>query len=51
MDTLKQQMKMDMELRGLSKCTCKTYLKQMHHFVRHFNIVSPLDRIQDSYNA
>ena len=30
MDTLKEQMKMDMGLRGLSKCTCKTYLKQMY---------------------
>ena len=42
MDILKQQMEMDMELRGLSKCTCKTYLKQMHHFVRHFK-KSPLE--------
>ena len=42
MDTLKQQMEIDMELRGFSKCTCKTYLKQMHHFVRHFK-KSPLE--------
>lgn len=42
MDTLKQQMEMDMELRGLSKYTCKSYLQHMHHFVRHFK-KSPLE--------